>query len=94
MQNAGSNRLPNQQYDGDDEQTFKLTSDEPIHFREVTPAAEFLCWVSVLLFPILRLINGPAVTADQFLLQVALFSLALIGAIALRLISFFGGRKY
>jgi hypothetical protein len=56
-----------------------------IHFRDLAPAIEFVCWVVVVLSPLLRLINGPAVTSDQFIIQVTLFSLALIGAIGLRL---------
>lgn len=55
-----------------------------IRFREVAPAMEFMCWVVVLLVPLLRLANGAAVTDDQFVIQVALFSLALVGAIGLR----------
>jgi hypothetical protein len=56
-----------------------------IRFRDTAPAIEFLCWLVVLIVPVLRLINGPAVTNDQFVMQVATFSLALGGAISLRL---------
>jgi hypothetical protein len=58
-------------------------SDE-IHFRDIAPAIEFVCWVIVVLAPILRLINGPAVTDDQFVIQLTLFLLALVGGISLR----------
>jgi hypothetical protein len=64
-------------------------SPEEIHFRDVVPALEFVCWTVVLLAPILRWINGPAVTTDQFVVQISLFGLALLGAISLRLYSFF-----
>ena len=59
-----------------------------IRFRDVAPAFEFVCWVVVALCPMLRFINGAAVTSDQFAIQVALFSLALTGAIGLRVYSF------
>ena len=60
-------------------------SSDDIHFRDIAPAIEFVCWVIVVLAPILRLINGAAVTADQFIIQVTLFSVALVAAIALRI---------
>jgi hypothetical protein len=59
-----------------------------IPFRAVAPALEFLCWVVVVLAPLLRLINGAAVTDDQFVIQVTLFALALTGAIGLRIYNF------
>ncbi len=57
----------------------------PVDWRETLPAIEFCCWVVVLLAPLLRWINGPAVTDDQTFIQTALFSLAFLGAISLRL---------
>jgi hypothetical protein len=56
-----------------------------VHFRDIAPAIEFVCWVVVVLAPLLRLINGPAVTIDQLIIQLALFSIALTSAIGLRL---------
>lgn len=64
-------------------------SPKDIHFRDVAPAIEFVCWIVVVLYPLLGLINGPAVTDDQFVFQVALFTLAVLGAIGLRLYAFF-----
>ena len=66
------------------------SSDSPddIHFRDVAPAIEFVCWVIVALAPVLRLINGAAVTTDQFVIQMTLFSLALAGGIGLRIYSY------
>lgn len=58
---------------------------QDIHFRDVAPAIEFVCWVVVVLCPLLRLVNGAAVTDDQLVIQVALFSLALVIAVCLRL---------
>ena len=55
-----------------------------IHFRDIAPAIEFVCWIVVELAPILWLINGAAVTGDQFVIQIALFSVALIAAMGLR----------
>lgn len=59
-----------------------------IAFRDVAPAIEFMCWVVVVLAPLLRLINGAAVTDDQFVIQVTVFALALTGAIGLRIYNF------
>lgn len=58
--------------------------DPEIHFRDIAPAIEFICWIVVLLAPLLRLVNGAAVTNDQFVIQLALFSTALASAIGLR----------
>ena len=55
-----------------------------IRFRDFAPALEFMCWVVVILAPLLRLVNGAAVTSDQFVIQVAIFVVALVGAIGLR----------
>jgi hypothetical protein len=60
-------------------------SQDDIHFRDLAPAIEFVCWVAVVLAPILRLINGAAVTTDQFVTQVTLVSLAVVAAIGLRI---------
>jgi hypothetical protein len=66
-----------------------MDEEQPkINFRDVAPAIEFFCWSVVVLAPLLRLINGAAVTDDQFVIQVALFSLALTGAIVLRMYNF------
>lgn len=58
--------------------------DDPIRFREIAPAVELGCWVVLLLAPLLRWANGPAVTTDQFVIQVSLVGLALLGAPGLR----------
>jgi hypothetical protein len=63
---------------------------DDIHFRDIAPAIEFVCWVIVALCPLLRLINGAAVTDDQFVIQISLFSLALAGGIGLRVYNFLG----
>lgn len=60
-----------------------------VHFRDVAPAIEFMCWVAVLLAPLLRLVNGAAVTDDQFAIQIGVFSLALAGGVGLRLYQLF-----
>jgi hypothetical protein len=62
--------------------------DPQIHFCDVAPAVEFTCWMVVLLAPLLRLVNGAAVTDDQFAIQVSLFSLALVGGIGLRIFNY------
>ncbi len=58
---------------------------DDISFSDLSPAIEFVCWIVVLLAPFLRWVNGPAVTDDQFAIQATLVSLALAGAIGLRI---------
>lgn len=55
------------------------------HFRDVTPPIELICWVVVALAPMLRLVNGAAVTDDQFVIQVVLVTLAMVAGTGLRL---------
>jgi hypothetical protein len=62
-----------------------MSPEAPVHFRDVAPALEFMCWVAVLLVPFLRWVNGPAVTNDQFFIQCAAAVMALAGAITLRI---------
>jgi hypothetical protein len=57
---------------------------DEVHFTDIAPAIEFVCWVMVALAPMLRVMNGAAVTTDQFVIQMALFSLSLISGIGLR----------
>ncbi|WP_152099893.1 hypothetical protein [Lacipirellula parvula] len=59
--------------------------NETVDWRETLPAAEFCCWVVVLLAPLLRWINGAAVTDDQFLIHVAIVTVAVAGALVLRI---------
>ncbi len=54
-------------------------------FRDMAPVVEFVCWVVVFLAPLLRWVNGPAVTDDQFVVQISIVSGALAGASGLRL---------
>ena len=56
----------------------------PIRFSEISLAIEFCCWVVIALTPFLRWVNGAAVTEDQFIIQVAIVTLAVTGAIGLR----------
>ena len=66
-----------------------MDEGEPeIRFRDVAPAIEFMCWTTVLLVPFLRLVNGAAVTSDQFVIQVTFASLALVGALVLRIYNY------
>lgn len=60
-----------------------------LHFRDIAPTIEFVCWVVVVLAPFLRWINGPAVTIDQFVVQITLLSSALVVAMVLRAYSHF-----
>ncbi len=67
--------------------------DKDIQFVDLAPAIEFACWTVVLLAPILRLVNGAAVTDDQWWIQVFLFTSALTSAISLRVYQFLKRRK-
>jgi hypothetical protein len=62
-----------------------MSPERSMQFHDLAPALEFMCWVVVILIPLLRWVNGPAVTDDQFYIQCALAAMALIGAIAMRL---------
>ncbi|MGO8749821.1 MAG: hypothetical protein ACLQNE_28080 [Thermoguttaceae bacterium] len=55
--------------------------------------AEFCCWTTVALAPLLTWVNGPAVSADQFVVRTALFCLALAGGIGLRVASLLRKRR-
>ena len=63
----------------------KEADEEEIHFADVAPALEFGCWTVVALAPFLRLVNGAAVTDDQWWIQVFLFTAAILGAGSLRI---------
>jgi hypothetical protein len=64
-----------------------------IRFREIAPALEFACWVVVALAPLLRWVNGPAVTDDQFYFQCAIVASAVAGAAGLRLYNWRTGQS-
>jgi hypothetical protein len=59
-------------------------STKEVRFRDIASAIEFACWTVVALAPLLRWVNGAAVTNDQFVIQIGLTSVALVGAISLR----------
>jgi hypothetical protein len=94
MDNSWPAELPEEKHNREQQQQFRRSSmnddesSKDIHFRDIAPAIEFVCWVVVALAPILRLINGAAVTSDQFVIQVTLFSLALAGGIGLRMYNY------
>jgi hypothetical protein len=67
--------------------------EPPIPFRDLAPAIEFCCWVVVALAPFLRWVNGAAVTDDQFVIQVALVTLAFSGGVGLRLYQWLGKNR-
>lgn len=68
------------------------TEEPPPTFAELAPALEFCFWVVVGLAPFLRWVNGAAVTTDQFVIQVTLTSLAVSGAVALRVYNWRWGK--
>lgn len=54
-------------------------------WEEIRPWAEFYCWTTLILAPIINWLNGPAVSDDQYVVRTGLIVLALCGGIALRL---------
>jgi len=86
VSDAQPDTLPDpQQHCRNTEKPQPEAAEAEIHFRDLAPAIEFVCWIFVVLAPLLRWVNGPAVTNDQFVIQVILVSLALLGAVGLRL---------
>jgi hypothetical protein len=83
--------VPVHAYDGGTPVKIEGATQQPalessdIRGRVVSPLAEFCCWVVVCLAPFLRWVNGAAVTDDQFLIQMGLVTLAMVGAIGLRI---------
>ena len=71
----------------------EISEEEAIRFADLAPAIEFACWTIVGLAPFLRLVNGPAVTDDQWWIQVTLTTLALVGACSLRCYQWLCRRK-
>ena len=66
------------------------TSENPdpnddISFPALAPMAELGCWTMVALAPLLRWVNGPAVSTDQFVVQVTLVTIAFVGGVGLRI---------
>jgi hypothetical protein len=83
------NPLPSRNYgDGDGDGDSNDPNVTPIYFRDIAPALEFACWVVVALAPLLRWVNGAAVTQDQFVIQIVLTSFAAVGALSLRFYNF------
>jgi hypothetical protein len=58
-----------------------------VGFRDVAPALELGCWTVVVLAPFLRYVNGPAVSTDQFTIQIVMVAAAATSAIGLRIYS-------
>jgi len=56
-----------------------------ITFKESARLLEIACWTILALVPVLRWINGPAVSADQFVIQVTIACAAALIATRLRL---------
>ncbi len=55
--------------------------------------AEFSCWAIAVLAPILTWINGPSVSAHQFVVRTTAFCLALGGGIGLRVAKLLGKKR-
>lgn len=63
-------------------------SSNGFKFLHYSLALEFFAWFAVVLFPFLRVVNGAAVTQDQFGIQITLFASALILAVGLRIFNY------
>ena len=64
----------------------EIGPDDPnVTAQDLRRWLEFACWTTLALAPILRWVNGPAVSADQLLARTALVILAACGALGLRL---------
>ena len=61
------------------------TSDNgDIRLCRAAPMFETVCWTALALAPLLRWANGPAVSDDQFVMQLSIVCLAALGAVGLR----------
>lgn len=65
-----------------------------IQIADIAPALEFCCWVVIALVPLLRWVNGAAVTNDQFVIQATLVAAAASGAIGLRIYNWRSGQSH
>jgi hypothetical protein len=65
--------------------------DRKLTPREIRGWAEFCCWTTLALAPLLYWVNGPAVSTDQFVTRTALIVIAAITAITLRLFAWIKG---
>jgi hypothetical protein len=54
-------------------------------WEEIRPWAEFCCWTTLVMAPIINWLNGPAVSNGQAVVRTGLIVLAAFGGIALRL---------
>ena len=62
--------------------------NEELSLREFLAWAEFCCWVSVILTPILIWWNGPSVSNDQAVVRTGLVIVSGLGAVGLRIWNF------
>ncbi len=69
----------------DEESAEDQRNDEPMTTAVLIGWLEFGCWTMVALAPFLYWVNGPAVSTDQFVVRTALVTLALTGAVSVRL---------
>jgi len=73
-------------------------TDPPDETPEMTPEefrgwAEYCCWVSLILTPILIWWNGPSVSDDQAVVRTGLIILSAVGAVGLRVYAIWKGRR-
>jgi hypothetical protein len=67
----------------DDHDPRSLVKEE-FRLRDISSHIELACWAGLALVPLLRWINGPPVSAAQFVVQTTLTCLTAVGAIGLR----------
>jgi hypothetical protein len=73
------------------DQNQNVDDEREITTQELRGWLEFGCWTTLALVPFLYWINGPAVSTDQLVVRTALVTIALLGAIGLRVYCWMGG---
>jgi hypothetical protein len=62
----------------------RLHNGSEIRFIDAAPFLEIACWIALAMAPLLRYVNGPAVSTDQLVTQITAVCIAASGAIGLR----------
>jgi hypothetical protein len=61
------------------------SSYEPLSRKEIYTWVNIGCWVALVLTPLLRYVNGPAVSTDQFLIRIGLLIISVVGILLLHI---------
>lgn len=71
------------------EQSELPSDDREPTWDEIRTWAEFYCWTTLILAPVINWLNGPAVSDDQFVVRTGLIIAAMCGGIGLRISAWF-----